>query len=393
MKEIFKRVIRENKVKNSADMSKKTNRTESPLINHCAPVSRYYHITLPSAFFKKIFITVIVIVFAVQLKAQDIHFSQHNQTPLLLNPASTGFYDGYYRGILNYKSQWAVMGNPYRTFMGSFDMPIENRVNPYGAYLGVGAFLYSDKAGDAGFGTTQGKAAVSCIIPAGEFNTLSAGIEAGVAQRSLNFEAIQWPNQYDGQSYNASLPSYEKNGTGSYMYFDMAAGVQYQLMKNFTSFSGKEVLCFTAGAALFHATKPMQRFYSGFSERLYPRMVFHSSLRYDFESSPLGIVPSVLYMRQGAAREIDAGMLLRIRTGGGTKITGFLAESALLAGVVYRHKDAVIPQVFIEMANFGFGFSYDINVSSFSGQTNYNGGLEISVKYAKMTGALYKNRH
>lgn len=341
---------------------------------------------------RKIYFIVCLFIFVFSSKAQDIHFSQLNQTPLLLNPASTGVYDGYYRGILNYKSQWAAMGKPYSTFMGSFDIPFENKRNHYGAYLGLGAYVFSDKAGDAGFATTQGNVSVSGIVPIGEFNKISAGIEAGVAYRSVDISAIQWPNQYNGQSYDPNLPSNEPNKSGSFVYFDLAAGIQYQLLKYLSTFNGKEIVSFTAGAALFHATKPLQCFYSGTSEHLYPRIVVHTALRYDLRGTGVGLMPSVLYMLQGPAYEIDVGFLVRIKTSGETNFTGFITESAFSAGLQYRYKDAIIPQIFFEISDFGIGLSYDINISSFSNATKLNGGPEISIKYAKMRGALYKSK-
>jgi len=46
--------------------------------------------------------------FASVLSAQDLHFSQFMQTPLLINPAHTGFIpDGDYRVGVNYRNQWA----------------------------------------------------------------------------------------------------------------------------------------------------------------------------------------------------------------------------------------------------------------------------------------------
>lgn len=341
---------------------------------------------------RKIPVIIIFVFFAFTSEAQDIHFSQLSETPLLLNPAATGVYDGYYRGILNYRSQWAAMGNPYRTFMGSFDMPIENKRNSYGAHLGIGALLFSDKAGDSDFGTTQGNISLSGIVPVDDFNTISAGIEAGVAQRSVDINAIQWPNQYDGQSYNPALPSYETDGAGSFLFFDMAAGLHYEYLRYFGTFYGKEMVRLTAGAAVFHVTKPLQRFYDGATENQYPRIVVHSTLIYDFEGTTVGIVPSVLYMSQGPASEIDVGFLLRFKISQGTKVTGFISESAFSAGIHYRFKDAFSPQVFFELSNFGIGFSYDINTSSFSQATKNKGGLEVSIRYSKLKGALYKNK-
>ena len=51
------------------------------------------------------------------LKAQDLHFSQFINAPLLTNPANTGFIpDGDYRLGAQYRDQWSsIMTVPYKT--------------------------------------------------------------------------------------------------------------------------------------------------------------------------------------------------------------------------------------------------------------------------------------
>ena len=77
------------------------------------------------------------------------------------------------------------MGNPYSTTMASYDMPLLQRKNKK-TYLGVGGFIYSDKASDSHFGTTSGNLSLAAIVPADEQNTLSAGFQAGFLQRSAD---------------------------------------------------------------------------------------------------------------------------------------------------------------------------------------------------------------
>ena len=86
--------------------------------------------------------------------SQDVHFSQFYQTPLLVNPAFTGSFNGNIRGIVNYRNQWATVGNPYTTYAFSFDMGLmkEKMENKY---LGAGLFVYKDMAGDSKLSTTQ----------------------------------------------------------------------------------------------------------------------------------------------------------------------------------------------------------------------------------------------
>ena len=340
---------------------------------------------------RKLFSILILFSFAVITHAQDIHFSQLSETPLLLNPASTGVYDGYYRAILNYKSQWVVMGNPYRTFMGSFDMPVALVKNKKFAHLGAGCFFYSDKAGSSNFGTTQANLSVAGIVPINTQSNLSAGLQCGMAQRSADITSIQWPNQYNGHNYDPGISSNETNHLSSFSFFDMSTGVQYQYLNYKGTVSGKDATRFTAGVAVFHVTSPVQKFYSGITERQFPRIVVHTSACYDFPGSLFGIVPSVLYMAQGPASEVDLGLLIRYKINQGTKVTGFVSESYFSGGLQLRVNDAICPQVFFELSDYSIGLSYDINTSGFSQVSKNQGGLEVSVKYCRMRGAIYKN--
>ena len=58
-------------------------------------------------------IVALMLVTNASLFSQDIHFSQYNETPQLINPAATGLYNGYVRAIINYKNQWMAMGKAY----------------------------------------------------------------------------------------------------------------------------------------------------------------------------------------------------------------------------------------------------------------------------------------
>jgi hypothetical protein len=54
-------------------------------------------------------------------KAQDPHFSQYFVSPLSLNPAYTGFFEGPHRLAINYRNQWLGAGEPFNTGTISFE--------------------------------------------------------------------------------------------------------------------------------------------------------------------------------------------------------------------------------------------------------------------------------
>jgi len=60
--------------------------------------------------------------------AQDLHFSQYFNAPLLTNPANTGFEpDADWRAGINYRNQWAgILNYPYKTMSAWGDAQIFN---------------------------------------------------------------------------------------------------------------------------------------------------------------------------------------------------------------------------------------------------------------------------
>ena len=55
------------------------------------------------------------------LFSQDIHYSQFYNSPLNLNPANTGMFDGDFRFAANQRTQWRSVTVPFSTFSLSAD--------------------------------------------------------------------------------------------------------------------------------------------------------------------------------------------------------------------------------------------------------------------------------
>ena len=79
---------------------------------------------------KKILSTLTVCVaLAGALNAQDPNFSQFFASPLSLNPALTGKFDGSFRVAGNYRNQWPTINNAFVTKTASIDFGIlKNRL-------------------------------------------------------------------------------------------------------------------------------------------------------------------------------------------------------------------------------------------------------------------------
>ena len=80
------------------------------------------------------------------VKSQNIHFSQFNDAPFLLNPALTGSsQDCYLRLGINYKNQW---NKTYVTQSAFADTRVTIGDYKHKDRIGFGGMFFSDKAGD-----------------------------------------------------------------------------------------------------------------------------------------------------------------------------------------------------------------------------------------------------
>ncbi|MEK7225921.1 MAG: type IX secretion system membrane protein PorP/SprF, partial [Bacteroidota bacterium] len=71
---------------------------------------------------KKILLTLIAgVALLSESTAQDPNFSQFFASPLTLNPALTGKFDGLFRVAGNYRNQWPTIPNAYQTKTVSVD--------------------------------------------------------------------------------------------------------------------------------------------------------------------------------------------------------------------------------------------------------------------------------
>src|SRR5678815_5007499 len=73
---------------------------------------------------RALFLSACALVLAPCAFTQDLHFSQFYNSPLITNPANTGFIpDGDFRLGINYRNQWAsVTAFPYKTMSAFGDM-------------------------------------------------------------------------------------------------------------------------------------------------------------------------------------------------------------------------------------------------------------------------------
>jgi len=319
------------------------------------------------------------------LVAQDIHFSQFTMVPLQLDPSQAGKFRGDIRAIMNYRNQWSsVASNPYRTYGASFDMPFGNKKKDN--FFGGGLNIYSDKAGALNLGITVVNLTVAYHIRVSQSGYLSAGLQGGFLQSSLNIDNIRSDNQFDGTGYNDNLPSGENFANNSFFEPDFAAGVSYTYGDNTTNqvisnngFNGKKVM---VGAAIHHVVSPNYSFLEKTTDNLnFRRYVLHTNTSFGIGGTNIAVQPSGFVAYQQKAVEVVLGSYFRYNLKENSKYTQFSHGVAMSFGIHYRFGDAFFPSILVEMGSIAFGVSYDFNLSGLKPASNGQGGYELSIRY------------
>jgi type IX secretion system PorP/SprF family membrane protein len=326
------------------------------------------------------FLTVLMVILTLTtVKAQDIHFSQFYMSPMTLNPALTGVMNCNTRIVGNYRNQWAsVLGkNAYNTYSVSYDQKM-----PVGRYdyFGFGGNLWSDVAGSLDFQTLTLKLSGAYSRRVGgdrkKANYLVMGFEAGASQRSADFLKAQWPSQVNDGEHDPTIPSGEGEIPDNFLFGDVGLGLLWFSVLNKNT-------NYYAGAAINHLNQANLSFFRPDDvEKYYTKIVFHAGAELPLNRS-VSLVPGAVFFHQGPSLEINAGNSFRFNMDNGDDQSFQFGGWVRLA----RHfekpllVDAIILSTRFDYANWGIGFSYDINVSSLSEESRGNGGFEFSMIY------------
>jgi type IX secretion system PorP/SprF family membrane protein len=334
----------------------------------------------------------IVILFISSLSySQDVHFSQIQECPLWLNPANAGFMNGYFRAIANYRNQWAAMGNAYQTMALSVDASTL-KTKKGKAYLGMGLFVFNDRAGVAKMGSTQAQIHLNAIIKTSKKSKLGGAVYLGFNQNSANYAALTYESQYNGKEIDNTLGTGEAVTYASFINSDVGVGLNYEFSSANIDMLRDDIFSLKIGGAVHHLNQPVQKFASGSTYKLPMRFVGNVQSRIDIKGTKVAILPSVIYLSQGSASEITVGTHIRYRFKNPTKVTGMKSETGLNIGVYYRVGDAIIPQINVDMGKYAVGVAYDLNISKYKMVSNYQGGFEIYFKFMTLDDALFKRK-
>ncbi len=301
--------------------------------------------------------------------AQDIHYSQFNTNPIYLNPANTGAIDGLFRCGINQKTQWLSVTKPYVSFSASFDAPVY-KSNSRRHFIGLGAQVNTDRAGDSRYSNTLGSLNVSYTkaLDRKNHNKLSIGIYTAFLQRSINYAALSFDEQYVGGEFHENNPISENLGKEKYIFFDCGAGISWSLTPNKTS-------SYNVGIALSHLTQPNLTLFDDRSP-LHIKTTAYATARIAIVQNYF-IIPMFYSAFQHQYREFVFGTNFEYEYHKKNYSNHLFAGG----GLFYRWRDALIVCAHVQWENIRLGLSYDINFSSLVKASHARGGFELSLYY------------
>jgi type IX secretion system PorP/SprF family membrane protein len=311
------------------------------------------------------------------MQAQDPAFSQFFASPLTLNPALTGKFNGVLRVAGNYRDQWPEINNAFITSTISLDMPILGKKLPDNNMWGVGVMAMTDRTANGVLNSNYIALSTSYHIPldADGYQSIGIGFQGTYASKILDGTKLHFEDQLDQQG-GWTIPSQDaiSNRQVTVNYFDMNIGALYN-----GSTTGANNFYF--GASVYHLNSPKESFLANDKYVLHPRFTVHGGLSQPVSDGTSYVHFSGLYSNQANANEFVLGGAWSIMVNHDTdNPTNFYAGSWVRFSNV---TDAIIPYVGMEFGSFSLGLTYDVNTSSLKTASQSQGGIEISLIYIK----------
>lgn len=301
--------------------------------------------------------------------AQDLHYSQFYNSPLNMNPALAGSFNGSHRFTVSHRDQWRFVPVPWTTFSGAWDM----NILPSGSektFYGIGANVNYDRQGDSRLTllnlTLNG--AVHRSLNAKNILSLGAGI--GLATRGFDTGSLTWDKQWDGDVFDTSLPSQEAfQNTERIFFVETSLGAKYLYQKS--SRTNVEL-----GIGANHLIEPKTSFSTAGDIRLPRRFSFTGVGNFRL-TEKLDFQAHLLHQIQNKYNETVFGGLGKLYL---SQQRG--KELQMHLGLGYRTSGSFIPTLAFQVNEIYAGFNLDIDRTGFNKALNTSrGAYEIHLRY------------
>lgn len=339
---------------------------------------------------KNIIGIVCLIIFGISIDstlAQDVGFTQFYASPLFINPAMAGSFNGSYRVGILYRDQYrSALDRPFKTFTASgdvkFNLSSVKEKNP--DLFALGIMFYSDRVGIFDLNTTS-------IAVSGAFHKslnkkknqyLSGGIQFNLTHKSLNFEDLYFQDQFNAID-GYTLSTGEFLPVNNFGFGNLALGLNHSITPN-------KRTSFSVGIAVFNLLNQNISFYEkqdipnpnvNLDVFLKSKLVVNAAASFQ-TADYVYLDPRLLYAQQGDIKFLTLINLFKyklprsegktIYAGPGLKFTDNISNFGL---------ESVVLSAGFEYKGLLIGLSYDHNTNSIiAGRKGLN-SFEFSIIY------------
>ena len=330
----------------------------------------------------RFYATLVLLMGALVMQAQDSHFSQFYASPLTLNPALTGNFNGFYRvsGIYRNQDPGLTPGKPaYSTPSIAADVSLLKDKIKNGA-LGVGLVFLNDQQNGKTFNTNQIMASVAYNTTFGPKKNfqLGAGLQGGIASTKVDFAKLQFDDGFDQNlNYNQTTESLNSKSAIKGLF---NAGI-------FTKYDFYKGMRVYVGYSFNNATHYKENYVS--NSTVTYNIPFRHTIHGGFEfevNDKIVLIPGVLYQNQAKANETNFGLNVGIHV---VRSPDPQKVATLFVGLWNRLNTknyTLIPELGFDYKGFRAGIAYDAPLTQQRTDGNaiggpYAQGFEVTLSY------------
>ncbi len=322
----------------------------------------------------RFYATLILLLGAMAINAQDSHFSQFYASPLTLNPALTGNFNGFYRisGIYRNQDPGLAKNNPvFSTPSIAADVSLLKDKIKNGA-LGVGLVFLNDQQNGKTFNTNQIMASVAYNMTFGAKKNfqLGAGLQGGISSTKVDFSKLQFDDGFDQNlNYVQSTES-------------LAAKIKMKGLFNagiFTKYEFYKGMRVYVGYSFNNATHYKEDYIANSLQQF--NIPFRHTLHGGFEfevNDRIVLIPGILYQNQASANETNFGLNVGIHV---VRSPDPMKVATLFVGLWNRLNTknyTLIPEIGFDYKGFRAGVAYDAPLTM-----QRNDGQSVGAPYAQ----------
>ena len=307
-------------------------------------------------------------------KAQDPHFSQFFASPLTLNPAYTGKFDGIFRVAGNYRNQWPSISNAFTTKTASADFHLLKNYLADIDRWGIGGLFMNDQSGNGALTTNIFSLSTAYHKGLDEdgYHQIGVGFQGSYVDKRLNVNILDFEDELTALGFTGATSEIFPQSGLQIKFVDINAGVLYNGSTN--GYNN-----FYLGTSLYHINRPKETFQGG-QFYLPSRTTIMAGGRLPTNQYNAMHFSGNYSIQSGANNLIFGGAYaMNLNYDEENPVNVYMGAWARFNNVT----DALIPYIGLEFDDVQIGATYDVNISSLQPASNSRGGIELSLIYIK----------